>query len=186
MREAEGDWKGRLYSASAGVSYDVKMGRFSVRPSLSIEHYKLTEKGYEETGGGDAFNLTVEKRTSDETAANALVALGYNLIDGGEDGSWMRVELEGGYRNILSGSLGKTRAHFEGGETFTLTPEDRESGWLAGLRLMGGDRGVVAGRRGQCRGSAWQGRDRRAVQPPARAVEHRRAASRAIPRAPSL
>ena len=75
VREAEGDWTGRLYSASAGVSYDVKMGRFSVRPSLSLEHYKLTEKGYEETGGGDAFNLTVEKRTSDETAANALVVL---------------------------------------------------------------------------------------------------------------
>ena len=146
-REAEGDWKGRLYSASAGASYDMKMGRFSVRPSVFLEHYKLTEKGYEETGGGEAFNLQVEKRSSDETAANALVALGYDLFGGKKDDqSWMRVELEGGYRSILSGSLGTTRARFEGGETFTLTPEDRESGWLAGLRLMGGDRGMsIAG-----------------------------------------
>ena len=142
-REAEGDWKGRLYSASAGASYDVRMGRFSIRPSVVLEHYKLTEKAYDETGGGDAFNLQVEKRSSDETAANALVALGYDLAGGKDEGSWMRLELEGGYRSILSGSLGKTSARFEGGETFTLTPEDRESGWLAGLRLMGGDRGMA-------------------------------------------
>jgi uncharacterized protein with beta-barrel porin domain len=144
-REAEGDWKGRLYSASAGASYDIRMGRFSIRPSAVIEHYKLSEKGYEETGGGEAFNLEVEKRSSSETAANALVALGYDLMGGakGDDGGWMRVELEGGYRSILSGSLGKTRARFEGGETFTLTPEDRESGWLAGIRVMGGDRGMA-------------------------------------------
>jgi hypothetical protein len=142
-REAEGEWKGRLYSASAGVSYDMKMGSFSVRPSILLEHYKLTEKGYRESGGGSAFDLEVEKRDSDETAANALVALGYQLLGSTDiNSSWMRVELEGGYRSILSGSLGKTRARFEGGETFTLTPEDRDSGWLAGLRVMGGDRGM--------------------------------------------
>ena len=141
-REAEGDWNGRLYSASAGASYDMRMGRFAIRPSVTLEHYKLTEKAYEESGGGTAFNLEVEKRSSDETAANALVALGYDLFGKDTDSGWMRVELEGGYRSILSGSLGKTRARFEGGETFTLTPEDRDSGWLAGLRLIGGDRGM--------------------------------------------
>jgi hypothetical protein len=142
-REAEGDWKGRLYSATAGASYDMKMGRFSVRPSILLEHYKLTEKAYQESGGGTAFDLEVEKRSSDETAANALVALGYEVFGSNDvNSSWMRVELEGGYRSILSGALGKTRARFEGGETFTLTPEDRDSGWLAGLRVMGGDRGM--------------------------------------------
>ena len=142
-REAEGDWKGRLYSASAGASYDMKMGRFSIRPSILLEHYKLTEKAYQESGGGTAFDLEVEKRDSDETAANALVALGYDIFGSSEiSSSWMRVELEGGYRSILSGSIGKTRARFEDGDTFTLTPEDRDSGWLAGLRVMGGDRGM--------------------------------------------
>jgi uncharacterized protein with beta-barrel porin domain len=141
-REAEGDWSGRLYSASAGASYDMRMGRFAIRPSVTLEHYKLTEKAYDESGGGTAFNLEVEKRSSDESAANALVALGYDLFGKDTDNGWMRVELEGGYRSILSGSLGKTRARFEGGETFTLTPEDRDSGWLAGLRLIGGDRGM--------------------------------------------
>jgi hypothetical protein len=144
-REAKGNWNGNLFSASAGASYDLRMGRFSVRPSVTIEHFKLSEKGYDETGGGDAFDLQVDKRDSDETAANSLVAFGYELFGADRDGTnkWMRVEIEGGYRSILSSSLGKTTAHFEGGESFTLSPEDRNSGWLAGLRLMGGDHGMT-------------------------------------------
>jgi hypothetical protein len=137
-REAEADWKGRVYSASVGAAYDLKLGRFTVRPSVVLDHYKLTEKAYDETGGGTAFNLHVDKRSSDETSASTLLAIGYDLFGQKEDRSWLRVELEGGYRYILSGSLGRTDANFEGGETFTLTPEKRKSGWLAGLRLMGG------------------------------------------------
>ena len=142
-RETEGDWKGRLYSAAAGASYDIQMGRFAVRPSVTLEHFKLTEKSYDEHGGGSAFNLHVDKRDSDETAINAAVALGYDLFGKRENQSWMRVEVEGGYRSILTGSLGKTSAHFADGETFTLTPEKRASGWLAGLRVLGGDTGLV-------------------------------------------
>ncbi len=144
-REAEGKWKGNVFSAAAGASYDLRMGRFVVRPSVTIDHYKLTEKSYDESGGGSAFDLHVEKRDSDETAASGLVALGYDLfgVDPKGNGKWLRVEVEGGYRGILSGSLGTTRANFDGGETFTLTPEERDSGWLAGFRLMGGDNGMV-------------------------------------------
>lgn len=142
-REAVGEWKGKLYSASAGAAYNLEMGRFGIRPSVILEHYKLTEKSYDEDGGGDAFNLHVDNRDSDETAVSGLVALGYELFGQREDESWMRVELEGGYRGILSGSLGETSAHFTDGETFTLTPEKRSSGWLAGLRLLGGDKGLV-------------------------------------------
>ena len=57
--------------------------------------------------------------------------------------AWMRVELEGGRRHILSGNLGQTTASFEGGQPFTLTPEERTSGWRAGLRLSGGGSGVT-------------------------------------------
>jgi uncharacterized protein with beta-barrel porin domain len=142
-RETQGDWNGRLYSASAGAAYEISMGRFSVRPSVSIDHFKLTEKSYDESGGGTAIDLHVEKRDSDETGVNAALALGYDLFGKKEDQSWLRVELEGGYRGIVSGSLGKTRANFEGGETFTLTPEKRSSGWTGGLRVLGGDNGLV-------------------------------------------
>jgi hypothetical protein len=142
-RETQGDWNGRLYSASAGASYDMQMGRFALRPSVSLEHFKLTEKSYNESGGGTAFDLHVEKRDSSETAVNAALALGYDLFGKRENQTWMRAELEGGYRSILSGSLGKTRANFEDGETFTLTPEKRKSGWLGALRVLGGDNGLV-------------------------------------------
>ncbi|WP_294121394.1 autotransporter domain-containing protein [Sphingomonas sp.] len=143
-REAVGNWNGRLYSASFGAAYDLKVGgRFSVRPSVSLDYLKLTEKAYDETGGGTAFDLHVEKRNSDETGVNATVAFGYDLFGKREDQTWLRVEAEGGYRSIVSGSLGKTVAYFESGDPFTLTPEKRSSGWLGSVRALGGDNGLV-------------------------------------------
>ena len=142
-REAESDWNGRLFTASAGVSYEARMGRLSIRPAATIEHLKLTEKSYTETGGGTAFNLDVDKRTSDETAATATLALGYDLMNNKTTGTWFRVELEGGRRQLIGGSLGSTTARFEDGQPFTLTAEERTSGWLGGLRLAGGGSGMV-------------------------------------------
>jgi hypothetical protein len=137
-RSAEGKWNGRLYSGSAGLSYEARMGRVSVRPNASIEYYKLKEKGYTETGGGDAMNLTVAARDSDEAAANAMMSLGYDLMGIGPDDTWLRLELEGGRRQILGGSLGNTVAAFKGGDPFTLTPEERTSGWRGAVRAVGG------------------------------------------------
>jgi hypothetical protein len=142
-REAAGEWKGRLYSGMAGVSYDARFGRLSIRPTASIEHYSLKEKGYTETGGGDAFNLTVGSRKSSETAAVATVALGYELFGSRDNESFARVELEGGRREILSGKLGTTTARFGDGTPFTLTPEERTSGFLGSLRLIGGAAGFA-------------------------------------------
>jgi hypothetical protein len=85
----------------------------------------------------------VRKRTSDETAANGLLTIGYDLMSLQPAQAWMRVELEGGRRQILSGRLGRTVASFKDGTPFTLTPEDRTSGWRAGLRLTGGGSGVA-------------------------------------------
>jgi hypothetical protein len=137
-RTADGSWDGTLYSGTAGLSYEAHAGRLSIRPNASIEYYKLKEKGYTETGGGTAFDLTVDSRDSKETAAQAMLALGYDLMGADPDSGWLRVELEGGRRQILSGEVGKTTASFEDGTPFTLTPEDRTSGWRGGLRLLGG------------------------------------------------
>jgi hypothetical protein len=142
-RSADGRWKGRLYSGSAGVSYEAHAGRLSIRPNASIEYYKLHEKGYTETGGGDAYDLTVRARNSNESAANAMLALGYDFMrSDDQDSGWLRVELEGGRRQILSGSVGDTVASFGSGTSFTLTAEDRTSGWRGGLRLLGGGSSV--------------------------------------------
>ncbi|HVU31573.1 MAG TPA: autotransporter domain-containing protein [Sphingomicrobium sp.] len=143
-RTAEGSWRGTLYSGTAGLSYEAKLGRFSVRPNASLEYYKLKEKGYSETGGGDAFDLIVDSRSSDESAANALLTLGYDLMaPADEDGGWLRVEAEGGRREILSGTLGDTTAQFKDGTPFTLAAEDRTSGWRGGVRVTGGGSSVT-------------------------------------------
>jgi len=55
------------------------------------------------------------------------------------DKNWLRIEAEGGWREILSGELGATTARFGDGDSFTLTPEERTSGWFARLRGVGGD-----------------------------------------------
>ncbi|MBZ6377851.1 autotransporter domain-containing protein [Pacificimonas flava] len=138
-RTADGEWDGWLYSASGGLSYDFRAGRFSLRPAATLDYYRLDESGYSEAGGGDAFNLTVEDRSSDELAATGRLVAG--LMFGGDrpGGGWMRVEAEGGRRQILSGSLGDTVASFEGGDEFTLAAEERTDGWVGGLRLVGGD-----------------------------------------------
>jgi hypothetical protein len=161
-REAKGDWKGTMYSATAGVAYDAQFGSFSIRPTATIEHYSLKEKGYTETGGGDAFDLIVDSRKSDETAATGTLNFGYAIKQSRDnDDGWMRVELEGGRRQILSGKLGDTTAHFVDGTAFTLVAEERTSGWLGGLRLIRRRRRLRSQRRSQCRGAAGRRLDRR-------------------------
>jgi len=135
----KGDWNGSLYSASANVSQQLWSGLFFVRPSASVEYYHLSEDGYQEAGGGSALDLNVDKRTSDELAVNGLMVAGFELGAQDQDTGFLRMEAEGGWRQIAGGSLGETSARFEDGETFTLTPEDRKSGWVARLRAIGGN-----------------------------------------------
>lgn len=141
-RIAKGDWSGQLYSASAGLGYEARLGkRLVLRPSASIDYYRLDEDGFAETGGGDAFNLTIDKRSSDEIAVNGTLVAGYDLGSLAADDVWIRAEIEGGRRQIVGGSLGDTTARFKGGEAFTLVPDARNDGWIGGLRLVGGQGG---------------------------------------------
>ncbi|MBI1403888.1 MAG: autotransporter domain-containing protein [Porphyrobacter sp.] len=134
------NWSGDFVSATGGVSIEGGGQFFFFRPSLVLDYLRLSEDGYEEQGGGDALNLTVEGRKSDELALNAGLALGADLWGmQAHDTAWFRIEGEGGWRQILSGDLGKTVARYGDGEQFTLTPDPRESGWFARLRALGGD-----------------------------------------------
>jgi outer membrane autotransporter protein len=137
-RNAAGEWEGRLYSVAAGLSYEVALGRFRLRPGASLDYYRLSEDGYSETGGGDAMNLKVGGRTSDELAAEASLTAGYDVGSLKRDGGWFRVEVEGGRRHILGGAIGETVARFGTGPSFILSPEDRSDGWVGKLRLLGG------------------------------------------------
>ena len=137
-RTADGEWSGKLYSATAGASYQMQMGRVSLRPALAIDYYRLKETGYSETGGGDAFNLTVLGRASDETAASGTLTAGYDFGSLNREDGWLKLELEGGRRQILGGSLGNTTAYFKDGDRFTLVADERTSGWTGRARLYGG------------------------------------------------
>lgn len=137
-RTADGKWDGKLYSATAGAAYQWQMGRISLRPAVGIDYYRLKEDGYSEAGGGDAFNLTVLGRSSDETTANGTVTAGYDFGSLKPEDGWVRLELEGGRRQIIGGSLGDTVAYFKGGDRFTLVADDRTNGWTGRARLYGG------------------------------------------------
>ena len=138
-RTAKGHWNGNLLSASGGASYRVIDGRFSLRPIVAVDYYRLSEGSYAEKGGGDAFNLIVAKRKSDELAVSGSLAAGLNFGGADADSGWFRIEFEGGRRQLIGGDLGATRARFAGGETFTLDPEKRKSGWIGRLRAQGGN-----------------------------------------------
>jgi hypothetical protein len=144
-RTNEGNWNGDLFSAGGGLAYEVALGRVTFRPIAAIDYYRLKEDGYTETGGGKAFDLVVAGRTSDELAVTGSVATGLDIGGWNQDAGWMRVEIEGGRREIVGGSLGNTVAHFEGGQAFTLVPEERTSGWVGKLRAIGGNSGFRIG-----------------------------------------
>lgn len=139
-RTATGDWSGSFTSASGGVSYETG-GTFFLRPSVSFDYLSLSEKAFTDTGGGRALNLSVDKRQSDELAVNGGITAGIDFTGTRpRDANWFRVEGEAGWREIVGGALGATTARFEGGTAFTIMPEEREGGWYARARAMGGNR----------------------------------------------
>jgi len=130
---AKSDWGAWMADAYAGVSYEWRVGGFYARPELSASYLRLAEDGYSEKGGGSGFDLTVDSRTGDLLTGQALLAVGWRF---GDEVYWAP-EIKAGYRAKLAGGPAKTTAHFEGGEDFTLDPEDVFKGGAvvrAGLR----------------------------------------------------
>jgi uncharacterized protein with beta-barrel porin domain len=138
-------WDGTLFSASGSASYEFYTGNLTLRPIVAVDYYRLKEDGYKESGGGKAFDLIVNSRTSDELAVTGSGAVGLDFGGDDADTGWFRVELEGGRRELVGGSLGSTTARFDGGNSFTLTPQDRTSGWVGKLRAVGGNAGFRVG-----------------------------------------
>ena len=134
------EWSGDFVSASGGVAIEGGGQFFFFRPSVVVDYLRLNEDGYTETGGGDALGLTVEGRSSKEVGINGGLAVGVDLWGmQARDKGWLRLETEGGWRELLTSDLGVTRARFGDGEQFTLTPDGRDSGWFARARALGGD-----------------------------------------------
>ncbi len=140
-RTAKDKWNGLMVSGSTGLSWQAEIGRFAVRPSASLDYYRLNEKAHDESGGGTAFDLSFAARRSDELAANGLVTLGYALSRGDANGDalWTQFEIEGGWRHIFAGSVGDTVASYADGESFRLQGEDRTNGPVGRVRFTAGN-----------------------------------------------
>ncbi|MDO6414897.1 autotransporter outer membrane beta-barrel domain-containing protein [Sphingomonas sp. BIUV-7] len=131
---SNGDWNGTMLSAGGKASWEAHLGAFYLRPAATISYAKLHEQAHDETGGGTGFDLSIDGRNSDELAATGTVALGLHLgKQTDEDSIVGHVEIEGGRREILGGTIGATTARFTGGNDFTLLPEDRTSGFTGGV-----------------------------------------------------
>lgn len=132
---SRGAWNGYFGDAHAGAQYEVKLGRFFLRPELSFDYLYLNEDAHSETGAGPGFDITINSRTSQRGTASAILTAGAQY---GHD-VWFRPEIFGGYRDVVFGDIAPTTAAFSGGLPFTLAPGDVNGGWfVAGFSLKAG------------------------------------------------
>lgn len=137
---ADSKWNAWMVDAYAGASYEATMGSLYLRPEASVSYLRLAEDGYKEKNGGAGFNLIVDKRTGDLLTGEALLALGWKF----GDEAFVAPEIKVGYRGKLAGGPATTTARFEGGEAFTLDPEDVfKGGYVARAGFRGGSNRVV-------------------------------------------
>lgn len=137
------DWKGWLFSGMGGVSYRIEPTKhLTIRPKLGLEWFRLSEKGYSESGGGDAIDLTVGKRDSHSLSGTSTLAVSYAFGPPRRDYHPLTLEFEGGRRTMLSGKLGTTTAYFTddgtAGTPFSITPDALDDAWLGELSLFAG------------------------------------------------
>ena len=59
------DWGAWTADASAQMSYELRLGAFYARPTVEAAYTRLSEGGYQESGAGTGFDLTVARRTGD-------------------------------------------------------------------------------------------------------------------------
>lgn len=124
-------WKGVSYSGSIGASYSVDAGWLSLTPMVSADYFGLKEDAHTETGGGTAFDLSVDERTGHIFSGTALLNIGR-----ANKNALFRPEIWVGYRNNFSAEIADTVARFGTATAFTLKGGDIKGGApIAGVRL---------------------------------------------------
>jgi hypothetical protein len=132
---ATSHWSGLYYTGHFSATYEQSFGHFYARPEFSADFLELDEGSHGDSGGGDGFDLNVASRDSNRLSGQAILVLGRQW----GQATWLRAEVRGGYREVLSGSVGDTTASFNGGNPFTLAPDNDKGGWfVAGFSLKGG------------------------------------------------
>jgi hypothetical protein len=143
--DAEGSWKGWLFSGLVGASYKFDLSRrFSLKPKLELEQMWLKEDGYDETADSDAIALSVASRTSKALTATPSVTASYSLGTISPDWRPLTFSVEAGRREVLSGKLGDTTAWFNGGdsydagEAFSITGDSLKGAWVGEVSMLAG------------------------------------------------
>ncbi|MBC9032983.1 hypothetical protein IAG41_11310 [Sphingomonas sp. JC676] len=114
---AAGTRKSVLLSASGGVQREVAIGRrLRLTPALVADYYRLA--------GGKARGSASRR---DQSAVTGTIAFGYELGSMAPDVAWLRVDLEGGRREIVFDHFGENNALAA-----------QRGGGLLRLRLSGG------------------------------------------------
>ena len=132
---ANSSWGGLFFDGNALLAYEQRFGRLYARPELSADYFRLDEGAHTETGGGNGFDLAIAGRNSSRLSGQAVVVLGAQW----GTANWLRTEIHGGYREVLSGSIGDTVASFAGGDPFTMAPDKSTGGWATfGLSIKAG------------------------------------------------
>lgn len=135
---ANGRWKGWSVGGQGGMSYRADLGgNLSLKPMAKFDYYRLSEKGYTESGS-EQIALTVAKRTSDLLTGTGSLTASWSAGKVDRDERPLTIEAEGGYRARLAGQFGDTVAKFKDGDRFRLVADRMQSGWTSELRLLAG------------------------------------------------
>lgn len=126
-KSAKSDWSGVTFAAHAGLSYLAQFGRFFVKPQASADYFMLKEDGRTEAGGGEAMDLSIDERSSNQLSAFAGLTLGARF---GEESAFVWVpELTAGWRQAVGDGVDVTTARFvAGGPAFSLAAPDLSGG----------------------------------------------------------
>ncbi|MDG1126955.1 MAG: autotransporter outer membrane beta-barrel domain-containing protein, partial [Hellea sp.] len=144
--EAQGDWSGVHINSSARVGYDLDIGdKYWIRPTLSLDYLRLSEKSYTETGD-KGIALDVDKRTTSSGSATAMFNLGAKFQG---KRTWIKPSVRFGYRYELINNPVKTSYRYanlinETGQAFNSETAQLQSllfpdsGFIIGLSVAAG------------------------------------------------
>ena len=140
QRTSKASWTGHHIAGTSRLSYDMAIGKWLFRPSVSLDYLRLSEGGYIETGGGSGFDLDVDRRKVTSLSGSAAFTFGRKFGDPAE--IWWAPRLRLGVSNDFKGSTITTRARFAGfTQTFALAPQSlSKTALLGGFSLSAGSR----------------------------------------------
>lgn len=150
-----GSWSGKSLSGSARLGYEAAFGEFYLRPTATLDYFRLKQNGYQEEGAttGDAFAFAIGDATTNRTSASAILNFGrsggraertddqrvssYGALGGYSESLVWFQNAYAGYRKELSSSLYSTTAQFlAGGDPFVIDdPTGYEDALLFGFGL---------------------------------------------------